>query len=100
MEWLEPWGLENDPSNAFQRQLATEVKLGHPLYQVPVRLIARGFGDDCLFELLDGTGRVALVHLVWQGPQNPPWPSSKIYSDLQTWQIEYMLPEHKKLIQE
>ena len=98
MEFLEPWDEADDRNGSFKAQLALEVQPGHQLYQVPVQLLARGNGDDCLFEILDGTGRVAQVHLVWQGPQRPPWPSSQIYPNIQTWRAESMLPEHKEWV--
>jgi hypothetical protein len=82
-EWLEPWdsyeSADESTRMIFADQLVKEVKRGHPLYEVPVRLLARGNGVDVLYEILDGSGRVAVVHLVWQGPQVPPWPSTTIY---------------------
>lgn len=100
MEWLDPWGPADDPNKTFQRELETEVRRGHPLYKVPVRLIGRGNADDCLFALLDGSDRVAVVHLVWQGAQKPPWPGTAIYQNLDAWCIEHMLPEHKEWTEE
>ncbi|MCW7541470.1 hypothetical protein OOT46_27040 [Aquabacterium sp. A7-Y] len=102
MEWLEPWssteGMEDTYRRAFSDQLAKEISPGHELYGKQVRLIARGNGDDALFELLDGTGRVAEVHLVWQGRQTPPWPSSAIFPSLEDWRMARMIPEHREWI--
>src|SRR5689334_17305269 len=73
MEWLEPWSSTEGEEAAYLRtfadQLARETSRGHELHGKKVRLIGRGNGDDALFEILDGTGRVAEVHLVWQGRQ-------------------------------
>lgn len=82
--------------NGFAEQLALEMSPGHELYNVPVRLIARGNGDDALFELRDGSGRVAEVHLVWQGRQRPPWPGSAIFSSLEEWRVKRMIPDHSE----
>lgn len=96
MEWLTPWEEYEDADKTFARELAKEVAPGHVLFKVPVRLLARGNGDDCLFELLDGSNRVALVHLVWQGLQKPPWPSTAIYPTIEAWCQECMVPEHQE----
>lgn len=104
MDWLEPWssteGSEESYLRTFAEQLARETSPGHELHGLQVRLVGRGNGDDALFELLDGTGRVAEVHLVWQGRQKPPWPSSTIFSSLEQWRVMRMLPEHQEWVDE
>lgn len=68
---------------------------GHALYGVPVRLIARGKGDDALFELNDGTDRVARVQLTWETqPQTPPCPGTSIFISFDAFAEQVMLPEH------
>ncbi|WP_437227686.1 hypothetical protein SH661x_000503 [Planctomicrobium sp. SH661] len=101
MIWLEPWWSTEDQSAAFHetflRQLKLEVPPGHPLFGAPVRLIARGNGDDALFEFLDGSGRVAIVHLTWATRQERlPWPVTTVYPHLQTWGEEVMIPQHRE----
>jgi hypothetical protein len=100
MEWLEPWssteGAGASYLRTFAEQLARETSRGHELHGLPVKLIARGNGDDALFEILDGSGRVAEVHLVWQGRQKPPWPSSAIFASLEEWRVKRMIPEHEE----
>ncbi|GLS97882.1 hypothetical protein [Piscinibacter gummiphilus] len=100
MEWLDPWGStegeESSYLHTFAEQLERETRRGHELHGVKVLLIGRGDGDDALFEMLDGTGRVAEVHLVWQGRQKPPWPASSIYSSLEEWRVKRMIPQHKE----
>ncbi len=45
------------------------------MFGLPSQFIGRGQGDDALFEILDGTGRAAVVHLTWVRTQKrPPWP--------------------------
>ncbi len=101
IEYLDPWWSTADQDvvfhEQFHEQLEREVGPGHVLYQVPVRLIARhDASDDCLFELLDGSGRVAIVHLTWSRTQERlPWPETIICDDLQTFVSDHMLPEHE-----
>lgn len=100
MKWLEPWWSTQEMDDSFHetfaRQLTLETRPGHSLYEVPVKLIGRGHGDDALFELKDGSGRVAVVHLVWQGSQVPPWPATAIYTSLLAWEQECMIPENQE----
>ena len=100
MRWLEPWWSTEDACenfrNGFTRQLLLEVGPGHELFGLPIRLIGRGQGDDALFELLDGTCRVAVVHLTWaKATEQLPWPVTDIYSNLQEWVEKCMQPEHE-----
>lgn len=101
MEWLEPWWPTEAQSpefhETFARQLALELSPGHVLYGVPVKLIGRHDGsDDALFEFLDGSGRVAVVHLTWaRGAERPPWPMTAIYGSLAAWAEQRMRPEHE-----
>ncbi|MFG0249886.1 MAG: hypothetical protein ACF8OB_13440 [Phycisphaeraceae bacterium JB051] len=101
IEYLEPWWSTADKDVVFHEtfceQLEREVGPGHVLYHVPVRIIARhNASDDCLFELLDGSGRVAIVHLTWSRTQERlPWPETIVCDDLQTFVTEHMLPEHE-----
>jgi hypothetical protein len=101
LEWLDPWWSTEDHPDEFQesfrRQLEREVPPGHPMYQVPAKLIARGNGDDALFQILDGTGRVADVHLTWaKGQERLPWPITTIYGSLEEWAEKVMLPGHRE----
>ena len=100
MEWLDPWWSTEDYDEhfheTFRQQLEREVPPGHCLYQMPVRLIARGNGDDALFRLLDGSGRVAGVHLTWSTHREKlPWPVTTIYDTLEEWVEKVMIIEHK-----
>lgn len=101
MEWLEPWrpteGQGREFHETFRRELERELSPGHELYGVPVRLIGRhAASDDALFELLDGSGRVAVVHLTWANrPERVPWPETAIYRSLEAWAEQRMRPEHE-----
>jgi hypothetical protein len=100
MKWLEPWrstaGEDEDFHKRFARQLQLEVGPGHDLFGLPAYLIGRGNGDDALFEISDGTGRVAVVHLTWgRTAEQPPWPITNIYPNVEAWAEKCMQPEHE-----
>lgn len=78
MIWLAPWSSAEQHDDSYRAgvrdQLQREVAPGHFLYGLPVRLVGRGNGDDALFALLDGSGRVAQVHFTWaRSQQCLPW---------------------------
>ncbi|GJM43447.1 MAG: hypothetical protein DHS20C21_02890 [Gemmatimonadota bacterium] len=86
--FVEPWGafLDADRAASRVRQLELEVSSGHQLFGVPARAVAhRQDRDDSLFELLDGSGRVAVVHLTYGGRQQPPLPDAVIFESLAQW---------------
>jgi hypothetical protein len=100
VEWLDPWvpveAIGERLAYGLLRQLQIELPPGHVLYGVPVKVLARGNGDDVLFELLDGTNRVADVHLTWsKGQERLPWPGTDVYSSLRDWVESVMEPEHR-----
>jgi len=99
MEWLEPWcsteSLPQEFGDKIAQQLAVEVPSGHVMFGLPVKLIARGNGDDALFEILDGTGRIADVHLTWsKSKERLPWPITTIYPSLSEWAATGMVKDH------
>ena len=89
MEWPHPFSPLEHPADkaAFEAELRREVKPGHPLFGAPVAAIARRYDqDDVLFELLDGSCRVAEVHLTWAGDrESPPWPGTALFGNLAEW---------------
>ena len=101
MEFLEPWWSTESQDEGFYatflNQLQSEIGPGHPMYETPVRLIARGNGDDCLFKLLDGTERVGVVHLTWsKRHERSRWPGTSMYNSIEEWRTQRMLPENKE----
>lgn len=101
MEYLEPWHSAEQIGERIARGLEEQIRIelppGHILYGITVKLLARGNGDDALFELLDGSGRVADVHLPWSKNQERlPWPGTDIYRNLKEWCEQVMVPEHKE----
>ena len=87
MNYLKPWyALAEDECAKLNAQLSRELPVGHVLEGIPVQCIARRQDrDDVLFELKDGSGRLATVHLTWQVESKPTWPSAVIYSGLPEW---------------
>ena len=102
--WLKPWLAGKHVTKAacalVEAQLAAETQPGHPLFDVPVRLLARKQGDDALFALLDGSKRVAVVYLQWQSRQIPPKPRCEIYANLEEWRSDCMVPDHQEWIED
>ncbi len=102
MEWLDPWWstecMDAKFHDTFAGELQLEVAPGHELFGLPTRVIGRR--SDCdyaLFELLDGTGRVAYVHLTWiQKQDKPPFPASAIFPSLESWAENVMIPQHRE----
>ena len=84
VEWLAPWQpLEGGtPDDGTVRELRREICRLHVLHGVPVRPIARRQDcDDVLFELLDGSGRFAVVHLTYARSReiDPRWPETTLF---------------------
>lgn len=101
MEYLEPWHSAEQIGERIARGLEDQIRIelprGHILYGITIKLLARGNGDDALFELLDGSGRVADVHLTWSKSQERlPWPGTDIYRNLKEWREQVMVPEYKE----
>lgn len=98
IDWLVPWHPIRDgsPDHGLVRELSREVSSRHVLYGVRARPVAhRQDCDDILFELLDGSGRLAVVHLTWaQHPEpDPRWPDTVIYADWRQFELERMGPD-------
>jgi|tagenome__1003787_1003787.scaffolds.fasta_scaffold15953492_1 hypothetical protein len=65
----------------FLRELHREYVPGHILHGISLRAIATGDLDNVLFELMDGSGRFAAVHLSHAKESDPHWPDTKVYDD-------------------
>lgn len=85
-----PW-IEIERSQSFDEQLFRELPPGHILLGIAVRAIARVDGDDdVLYELLDGTNRVAVVHLTFAQNIDSNWPWTELYSSYSSWASDRM----------
>ncbi|HVL15676.1 MAG TPA: hypothetical protein VM529_24100 [Gemmata sp.] len=102
MELLEPWFALDDMATlaaGLERELNAEVAPGHALFGVRVSALARrGDCDDVLFQLHDGTDRVAVVHLTWKRnpPDIPPYPGTTLFTDIEHWLIDGMRRDHEE----
>lgn len=93
MEIREPWWVPQN-LNAFEKQLAEETPSGHVLDGIGVRALAsRQDCDDVLFELLDGSSRVAVVHLTYSANVDRAWPRTKLFANYSAWLSEGMIPD-------
>jgi hypothetical protein len=84
-----PWSTVESHSekSALERELSRELKTEHPLFGVPVAVIARRHDrDDVLFEIQDGSERIAEVHLTYAHErEEPPWPMTSLFATLAAW---------------
>lgn len=90
MTWPPHWeSLENSTRMALEAELQRELKVGHPLFRVPVRAICRRDNqDDVLFEVLDGSGRVAEIHMTFDGEWAiPPCPWTCFCENFDAWAV-------------
>ena len=99
-EWLERWVPIDraDRAVALAGRLAVEAGPDHPLYGIPVETVGRGGDrDDVLYRLLDGTGRVAVVHLTWTAspPERYPYPWTTLYPSFEAWAADGMTADRR-----
>jgi hypothetical protein len=81
-----------EQERAFAAELIREVTPGHELFGVPARAIGTRLDhDNVLFELTDGSGRVAEVHLTWKANDRPQWPHTSVFASLDHWLVS---PHH------
>jgi len=98
MDWLTPWYPISD-SEEMTPELLRETVNGHPLYGVQTKTIGRRQDcDDVLFEVLDGSGRVAVVHLTWsmKPERSPNCPHTVFYESLESWASKGMHDDHNE----
>lgn len=89
VQWVEPWRPIETSSEAVAlgAELGRELAPAHPLSGLPLVAVGRrGDGDDVLFAIEDGSGRVASVHLTWWAAQEIlPWPTTTLYENFSAW---------------
>lgn len=92
MTWLEPRQPIGD-GGRLENELQREMSSTHPVHNVAVKAVARRYDcDEVLFEILDGSGRLAVVHLTWSasGESQPNWPKIRVVPDWRTFVDEVM----------
>jgi hypothetical protein len=79
--------VESVYAEAVMAELRRELADGHPLSGVDLNLVARRpDSDDILVRFLDGSNRVAEVHLTWRhAVESPPFPGATIYDSIDAW---------------
>lgn len=88
MECINPWHLiDIDKQDVFNIELSKELYPSHILYNSKLNAIAKNSSnDDVLYAFVDGTFRVADVHLSWkQNVEVFPYPVSIIYCSFEKW---------------
>lgn len=88
MELIKPWDLiDLDKQDFFNIELSKELYPSHILYHSKLNAIAKNSSnDDVLYAFVDGTFRVADVHLSWkQNVEVFPYPVSIIYCSFEKW---------------
>lgn len=102
MKWLIPWHpIDGAPGHGLEQELRSELCSEHALFGIPVSPIGRRQDcDDVLFRILDGSERLAVVHLTYaQHPEpNPTWPETRIFDSWGHFERDEMVPEHKNWI--
>lgn len=92
MNWPELWTPVSDSSiaMALEVELNRELNAGHQLFSLSVKIIgSRVDCDDVLVTVLDGSGRVACVHLTWTASsESRTFPYTTLYDSLETWEAE------------
>ena len=102
LNWLHPWQSVDDwtpdQRRKIENQLNVEVGPTHPLYKTSVATIGvRCDCDDTLFQLNDGTGRFAVVHLTFRQSQEPmPWPNTQLFESFEDFIAARMRPDHEE----
>jgi hypothetical protein len=85
MNWPAPWKPRRPESadDALLAEFQREAAPNHILSGVPLRTISTGDADNVLFEFLDGSGRLAAVHLTFSRNRETDerWPDTQVYND-------------------
>ena len=98
MNWLEPWRPIEDPAraSALEAELYREVSDGHALGGIQVAAIGTtDHPDDVLFQLLDGSGRYATVHLTWKRGTSE-WPYTRVFWSEADWLDRGLRADHEE----
>jgi|GEM_PF-1134855 len=86
-----PW---QETSLDLEEELYRECIKGHKLYGIKAKAVARRQdNDDVLYELVNGSGEYAVVHLTWNKEKTPDWPWSEIYKSYEDWKTNRYLPD-------
>jgi hypothetical protein len=95
IQWREPWlAVSLDYAPKAEAELRREMCAGHVLFAREfVAVGCRQDCDDVLFYLGDTTPRFAVVHLTWQRETLPEWPSTVLFSTIEVWIEQCLIPD-------
>lgn len=87
--------LDANRAKALEVELARELPVGHVLQGRSVTAVAARIDrDDVTFEIDDGSGILALVHMTGQRETSPKWPTTKLFESWERWVREVYIPSH------
>jgi len=73
-DWQD-FGPDDPDRQPFEKELTREVRVGHELSGLDLRVVSRRFAQDDILVTAPGRTGVASVHLTWsQHEETPPWP--------------------------
>ncbi|MGD9125978.1 MAG: hypothetical protein PVH19_01260 [Planctomycetia bacterium] len=98
IDFKEPWVKVEQAAGSLVYELQREIANDHLLWGKKVRAIARRIdSDDVLFEVEGIEPTYAVVHLTYSGKreQDPTFPAVTLFSSLDQWMREEMIPDHQ-----
>jgi len=101
IDWLEPWDKLHIDSISFENELYKEIGTSHILNGKGVTAIGRRYDcDDILFQVYDAEFKYAVVHLTFstEREENPIFPYTTIYMDLNDWINRGMKPDNEEYL--
>lgn len=99
INWLEPWDSLCVEPSYFEKELYKEVGERHLLHRKKIIAIGRRYDcDKVLFQVHDSEFNFAVVHLTYSSKreEDPKYPRTKVYKDLNHWINECMIPDHSE----
>ena len=101
IDWLEPWDKLHTEASSLENELYKEVGTSHILNGKRATAIGRCYDcDDVLFEVHDAEFKYAVVHLTYstKREENPIFPCTTIYMDLNDWINRGMKPDNEEYL--
>ena len=103
-DFLGPWWATDGDSGPWEQRfldkLQSQIGPEHVLYGLPVRIVGSyGGSQELLFEILDGTGRLAVIGVTWEGFEHSfSLPDTTIYPNFEVFKTRRMIPEHDQYL--
>ena len=103
-EFLSPWWATKGDSGPWEQrflnQLQSQLSPEHIMYGLPVRIVGSfGGSKSLLFEILDGTERLAVISVTKEDVDHSfSLSDTTIYANFEAFKIQRMIPEHAELL--